>query len=236
MNETKKPVIISFPSWKGGTGKTTIAAACIYILSERGYKMLIIDLDSNLSMTTCFDCEGENYTSYSMFSGFKGEPLKVTDNIDIIPSQLENSLLANMSENTLRNKLKEMDLSEYDYVFIDPPGTMNSLTRNAIAAADKIIIPCILSRPDSNATVLVFNELASMGSHADISIFVNRVEIGKYDHEILKNYFDDYQDFIYDHFISSMISLNKLTKNVFKYHLKGRAKSIIERFVDKVIL
>ncbi len=250
MNETKKgkiidgqetgiakiPVVITFASWKGGTGKTTLQAAAIHLLSEMGYKIGIIDLDSNLSMTNCFNFENENYTSFEFLSGIPGTFSKMTDNIDIIPSRLELSKLANMSENELKTRLNKLDISGYDYIFIDPPGTMNALTRNALCASDKIIVPCLVSPQDFNATSLIFDELEMMNIDSDITVVINNVDNKKSDQDIIKQYKEEYEGFIYSENITNMKSMVNMTKNVFKYKLTGLAKSKIERFVKEVIL
>lgn len=232
----KMPVVITFASWKGGTGKTTLQAAAIHLLSEMNFKIGIIDLDSNLSMTNCFNFENQNFTSFEFLSGIPGTFSKMTDNIDIIPSRLELSKLANMSENELKTRLSKLDLSGYDYIFIDPPGTMNALTRNALCAADKIIVPGLVSPQDYNATALIFDELDMMNIEADITVVINNVDNKKTDQDIIKQYQDEYEGFIYSENITNMKSMVNMTKNVFKYKLNGQAKSKIERFVNEVIL
>ena len=51
--------IIAINNQKGGTGKTTTAAALGFGLYHRGYKILLIDLDGqgNLSYTVDADCD-----------------------------------------------------------------------------------------------------------------------------------------------------------------------------------
>ena len=168
MNEKKKTQIITFASWKGGTGKTTLMAAVIYILAKFGYKCGIIDIDSNLSMSVIFKTTDHNFTSFNLLSGILGDFHKVKENIHIIPSRLEISKLDNMSQNELSYRLKKMDISDYDFIFIDPPGTMNALTRNALCAADKIIVPAKPSSIDYAATSLIFDEMEMMNIAAEI--------------------------------------------------------------------
>lgn len=60
--------IIAITNQKGGVGKTTTAAALIASLSERGYKILGVDLDpqGNLGFSLGVDIENV-HTLYEVF-------------------------------------------------------------------------------------------------------------------------------------------------------------------------
>lgn len=231
-----KPVIITFASWKGGTGKTTLMAAVVYVLAKLGFKCGIIDIDSNLSMSVIFNATHNNFTSFNLLSGIQGVFQKVMKNIHIIPSRLEISKLDNMSQNELAYRLKKMDLSDFDFIFIDPPGTMNALTRNAICAADKIIVPATPSSIDYAATSLVFDELEMMNIESDVTVIVNDSMPKTNTPGILEKFAEEYKEFIYPEIITNMLSLKNLTTNIYTYNFSGIAKGKIDRFVKEVIL
>lgn len=230
--------IITFASWKGGTGKTTLSVSAITTLAKIGKKILVIDLDSNLSMTRCFGMVGADLNSVHLLNGdlrnksFIGAEGK----IHIIPSDLRISRMTNISDKTLSVQIGKLDINGYDYIFIDPPGTMNALTRNAIVAADQIIIPSMPSMIDFEATGLVFEELEMMDVEADISVVLNGYDSKRNVSDIVESFKSEYKDFYYQNSISAMKSLKNLTANVSKYKLQGRAKEIIDQFVQEVIL
>jgi chromosome partitioning protein len=232
--------IITFASWKGGTGKTTLATSAITTLAKQGKKVLVIDLDSNLSMTTVFNKIGENQTSLDLLNGDFCTPVFTKNkDVDIIPSDLRISRMVNIHDKVLRNGLKKMfeKLSyQYDYIFIDPPGTMNALTRNAIVAADQIIIPAMPSEIDFEATGLITTEMIEMDIEADVQIILNGFDSKKNVDNIYKSFREEYPDHFYRKQISAMKSLKNLTARVNTYNLTGRAKEIIDGFVQEVIL
>lgn len=236
MNEKKKPTIITFASWKGGTGKTTIQTAVIYVLSLMGFKCGVLDLDSNMTMSSVFRMIDKNFTSFNLLSGIKGVFTNVMENIDIIPSKLEMNMMANLNQNELSYILSNMDLSEYDYIFIDPPGTMNALTRNALCAADKIIIPTQPSILDYMATELIFNEMRKMSIPADIRLIINACDPRVYNPEIIEKLKSEYEDFIYPEKITKMKSLENLSTDIFNYKFSGLAKQRMVALVNEVIL
>ena len=233
-------------SWKGGSGKTTLSAACIKSLANKGKKILVIDLDSNLSMTHVFDAVGKSKTSVSFLNGDFSQIYEehVTDfaNLYIIPSELRISRLSNLPERTLKiriaNLLKEQELAgfnEFDYIFIDPPGTMNDLTRAAIAAANQIIIPAMPSEIDFQATGLVMEEMEMMGVEADVQVVLNGFDPKRNINNIAGKFSEQYGEFFYNKPVSAMKSLKNLTANFETYNLQGRAKMIIDDFVEEVV-
>jgi cellulose biosynthesis protein BcsQ len=113
------PLIFLFTNNKGGVGKTTLAYNCAYELSERGYKVCLVDLDpqSNLTRLTLgnkfYSSDSEN-TIYNILKGIvEGggdinlsiKPIKINEENEfyIIPGDLRLSLF----ENSLNTSLLE---------------------------------------------------------------------------------------------------------------------------------
>ena len=230
---------ITAANWKGGPGKTTITAAMIKALSLMGKTILIIDIDCNCSISSIFNAIGKTKTSIDLLNGDIKDvisPVDGFDNIDIIPSDLLISRQATLYEKTLSNVLKKMDLSKYDFVFIDPPGTMNALTRNAVCAVDHVIVPAMPSEIDFNATNLFLSELEMMELDVDLDIIMNGFDIKKNSNDIFEKFSDEWSDYFWKIPIPLMKSLHNLTDNITEYKLQGRARKIIDDFVENVIL
>lgn len=102
--------IITVSSYKGGVGKTTIITATAEILAERGYSVLGIDLDSNCTLSRCYNKLFQDITSKNLLSetvtDFNGI-YHAKENIDIIPSCLENNLLNNIMDIQLKINLQK---------------------------------------------------------------------------------------------------------------------------------
>lgn len=236
--------IITFASWKGGTGKTSLATACIELLAKKGKTILIIDLDSNLSISSIYNKIGLAGTSVELLNG----NTKIigycafTDSVYIIPSDLKIARLNNISDRVLKINLKKYfetgDYPDYDYIFIDPPGTMNALTRNAMVAADKIIVPAMCSEIDFNATKLILEEMEMCAIEADVQIVLNRYDTKRNSPGAEEMFRGDPEisTFLWSGRIPAMKSISRLTAELTEgYTLQGRAKEIIENFVKKVV-
>ena len=138
---------ISIVNFKGGTGKTTTAVNLSYALSLKNYKVLIIDLDTQGTISNWFGLNPEN-TLYELLTGrveLKDCIYQARDNLDIIAS---NKYLARLelilakekdTEKVFDKKLKT--LKEYDFIFLDCPPSLNIINTNALEYADEVFLP-----------------------------------------------------------------------------------------------
>lgn len=145
--------VFSFANQKGGVAKTTSSFNVGAGLAKRGYRVLMIDLDPQASLTIYAGLEPYEYEK-SIVDVLKKPTMDVTkaivnirENLDIITSRIELSAVEN---ELLGRTARELVLFEalssvkalYDYIVIDCPPQLSTLTINALAATDKVVIPC----------------------------------------------------------------------------------------------
>ena len=149
--------IIACCNQKGGTGKTTTAANLGIGLATEGKKVLLVDCDSQGSLTISL---GNPYPdrlpvtlATVMGKVLTEEPidpreglLHHDEGVDLMPANIELSGMDVSLVNAMnREKVLKQYLDgvkrQYDYVLLDCPPTLGMLTINALAAADSVLIP-----------------------------------------------------------------------------------------------
>ncbi|MCL5780439.1 MAG: AAA family ATPase [Firmicutes bacterium] len=144
--------IIAISNQKGGTGKTTTTINLGACLSERGKKVLLVDLDPQANLTrglnvTLNDDEPGAY-DFLMENCEPWEAVKKTSipNLYIVPSHIdlagaETALIGEIGrEQQLRAVLGDIQY-QFDYILIDTPPSLGLLMINALSAANQVIIP-----------------------------------------------------------------------------------------------
>lgn len=145
-------IIISFLNNKGGVAKTTSTINIGAALHKKGYRVLLIDLDAQASLTQSLGVSSElEKTIYEALVGdekIQDTIISIKDNFDIIPSQLDLSMVeielaGEISrESILKDQLTPIK-NRYDFILIDCSPAIGLLTMNALVASDKIIIPIL---------------------------------------------------------------------------------------------
>lgn len=144
--------IIAFANQKGGVAKTTSTYNVGVALAQKGKKTLIIDFDSQASLTISAGLEPFDYEK-SIVTVLQKEGVNLGDclqplqnNLSICTSrlelaQLEMEMIARPMRETILKRAVDCIKNEYDYILIDCPPQLSILTINALAASDSVIIP-----------------------------------------------------------------------------------------------
>lgn len=143
---------IAVANQKGGVGKTTTAINLSACLAEKGKKVLTIDFDpqGNTTSGLGIDKNSLEVTVYEMMIGEVEieECIHkcVVDNLDVLPSNVnlagaEIELIGiEEKEYILRGQVDKVK-KLYDYIIIDCPPSLNTLTVNAMTTADAVLVP-----------------------------------------------------------------------------------------------
>lgn len=145
--------IIAFANQKGGVAKTTSTHNIGVALAQKGKRVLLLDLDSQASLTISTGIEPLDVEQNIITVLDKGKCdireciQKINDNLHIITStidlaSLEMEMLSRASREKILDRALEPIKGEYDFILIDCPPQLSILTINALSCADGVIIPC----------------------------------------------------------------------------------------------
>lgn len=172
------PAIIAVQNFKGGVGKSTVTTHLAHYFAVQGYRVLVVDCDSQATTTTLFGfnphfniTREETLYPYLSIDPTQADLLYAVKktpwpNVDLIPSNLElfdveyelaaagadgGSILA-----TRFRKLKAglSDLArDYDVVILDPPPALGTISLAVMQAANALLVPLAATTPDFCSTV-----------------------------------------------------------------------------------
>ena len=158
---SKRPRVLAIANQKGGVGKTTTAINLSTALVAVGERVLVVDLDSQGNASTGLGIEPVEraYTSYDVMVGkvsLAKAALKtavpgldlVAANVDLVGLEAEIFHEADRPFR-LRDAVAELiqycqglpEDESYSYLLIDCPPSVNTLTLNAMTAADAVLVP-----------------------------------------------------------------------------------------------
>lgn len=150
---------IAIANQKGGVGKTTTTAALGSLLCNRGLRVLMIDMDSQASLTRALGLTAESHSIADVMGGTNPGTLElneviqpVRDGLDLAPSNIlmyttEMGLVSRMGRESILKKAIEK-LSGYDVILIDCPPSLGMLTINGLVASQGVIVPSLPAESD----------------------------------------------------------------------------------------
>ena len=164
MSDTK---VITFSIQKGGASKSTSSAITAYLLSQQGYKVLAVDMDSQGNLTSLlaraesiYEFSGQSILEAIKDVDATGEDIytdyvhQATDNLHVLPAEdllatfprwvytefVHNNPLKINPGLVLKSVLdKLLSFHHYDFVIIDTPPHLGDQTINCLAAATHVI-------------------------------------------------------------------------------------------------
>jgi chromosome partitioning protein len=141
--------VYALANQKGGVGKTTTAINLAACLAEAGEPALVIDLDPQANATSGLGERANGTSTYDLLDGVPlqdlAKPTKFP-NLHLIPAKPDLAgatveLTQHSDGETYLRQALATGTEHYSFVFLDCPPSFGPLTVNALAAADRVLIP-----------------------------------------------------------------------------------------------
>ena len=175
------PIVVASQNFKGGVGKSTTCVNLAHYLALRGYRVLVVDTDSQATTTSMFgyvpDAEiEEDATILPYLSGYQTTldyAVRRTywPNIDLVPACLalyeaELAIVMHLAAQQDVDKRVQffMELKyglqtvadRYDVILLDSPPALGMISINVLMAADALLVPSAARMFDFSSTVQFF--------------------------------------------------------------------------------
>jgi chromosome partitioning protein len=152
MTTTTRANVICLAQAKGGTAKTSSVLNLSAALVQKGYRVLVADLDAQANLTQGLGINPVELevSMYSLLSNptltAASTVVSTQEGIDLLPANIDlsgldlsvNALIGR--ERLLAKKLRPL-LTAYDFVLIDTPPALSLATTNALTASDYLLVP-----------------------------------------------------------------------------------------------
>lgn len=179
--DSDAPMTIACQNFKGGVGKSTTCVNFAHYLALKGYRVLVIDTDSQATTTSMFGYmpDAEVTPEHTLLPYLDSTETSLVyavrktywPNIDLIPACLalyeaEMAIAAHLSSQADREqrvaffselKFGIQTVSEhYDIVLLDSPPALGLISINVLLAADALLVPTAPRMYDFTSTVQFF--------------------------------------------------------------------------------
>ena len=228
--------ILSIVNQKGGVGKTTTSinlAACLHKMKR---KVLLIDLDPQSNAT-----RGSGVDSATLQSSVNDVLLgrssideaivsSVHDGYDLLPAtptltESEVSLVSkNNREFILKNTLEDIS-SNYDYILMDCPPSLNILTVNSLVSATGVLIPVQCEFYALQGLSELVNTINQIQSSSNESLRIEGILRTMFDSR--NNLSNDVSDQLTEYFPNELYK-TKIPRNIRVAEAPSHGKSILQ--------
>lgn len=178
-----KDIKIAITYEKGGVGKTTTAVNLSAILAEKGYKVLLVDLDFQSYATSYFGYyDDERSSIYEVMTDRATASDAVLhtnfDNLYLLPCKQEFKNIETIlmmktkrQEYTLKAALDDIN-EQYDFIIMDCPPNGARIKENALAYTDFVILPTIPDDFAIHGLLCIATELVDVKQYVNPTIEV----------------------------------------------------------------
>ena len=245
--------VIAVSNQKGGVGKSTTANALGAYLFHKGFKVLYVDMDAQGNLSYSMGASNKAISSLEVLTGTATakEAIVQTAQGDLIPASPALSNADALLKDTGREyKLREAlgpILGDYDYIILDTPPAIGTLTINALTACNSVIVPAQADIYSLQGIGQLVQTVQTVKRYCNRDIAIKGLLITRYNAralltkdmtELLEDTANHLQTKLYTTKIRECIALKEAQasqQDIFTYSPKSNATEDYTAFVEEVL-
>lgn len=246
--------IIAIANQKGGVGKTATSVNLAAGLASKGFKTLLIDLDSQRNCTNTLLEPGQITTTLAdvLVGDGKRQPLENAiyetpiDNLDLVPAHIRLAKIERFIEIEEQFRLKDelSQLTDYELVILDCPPTLGMTLTQALLASHFVIVP-IAADFYSHEGVIDLNETLTKAKRGNPDLqtlgylmtrFDSRMRVAKESVQLTQ---EKYGDLAFTSVIRELASIKTapaMRLTVYEFDPTGEGAADYTAFTEEVVL
>ena len=253
---------------KGGVGKTTATLNLGAALARMDVKVLCVDLDPQANLTMALGCQQPDELSVTLPTVLSDiidnrakpgvSPLIAgrgyilhAHGMDFVPSSielstLETALINTISRETVLKSFLAHLRDDYDVILIDCMPSLNFVTINALAAANKVLIPLQPQFFSAKGLEMLLQTIDNVRQNINPALSIEGALITMYDgrlnfhREVMNTIAAAYCDVVKIFDIKIPVSVRATEtqargKSIFDFEPKGRIAGAYEKFAEELV-
>lgn len=260
--DSVKCKVVSFANSKGGIGKSTTCQNIGVILSQLGYRVLCVDMDSQAHLSVAFGIINPEELDSSLTDLINNiitqkntdkdtilNTIITTNTVDLLPATfqmdaLEVSLNAIVDREYALADIIKLIKEHYDYILIDCNSARNIFTTNALACSDEVIIPSQTQHLSTGGIPLMLSTIQTIKRRVNPSLKIKGILLTMYQSitnqskETVEIVRDMYKDMVFKTIIPSSTKVpdaQRLGLSVVEFDVKNPVSISYVEFVRELL-